>query len=44
MDSEAIKKMVDQMFSDTSVPVGKTKEDLKDILEHIEILLDSLGD
>ena len=44
MDSEAIKKMIDQMFSDTSVPVGKTKEDLEDILEHVEILLETLGD
>jgi hypothetical protein len=41
MNHEII-KMIDRMFSDTSVARDQTKEKLEEILEHVESLLETL--
>jgi hypothetical protein len=42
MNSEAIKKEIDRMFSNTGVPQSQTASDLQDIIDHCEVLLDTL--
>lgn len=35
---------IDQMHSDTSVPISQTRDDLDEIIEHYQVLKESLGD
>ena len=39
---EEAKKAADKLFADTNVAPETTKESLKDLIEHIEIMLDTL--
>lgn len=40
---EKIKELINKLFSDTSVPVEETKENLEELLEEVETLLDALS-
>lgn len=40
---ETVKKMVDSLFSDTTCSKEETKERLEEIIEHIEMCLESLS-
>lgn len=42
MTTEEIKQDIDDLFSDRSVSVGTARSRLRDIIEHIEMLLESL--
>jgi hypothetical protein len=42
MTVEEIKQDIDRLFSDTKVPVSETRSRLRDIIEHIEMLIESL--
>ena len=42
MSVEEIKQDIDHLFSDRSVTVGTARSRLRDIVEHIEMLLESL--
>ena len=35
---------IDKVFNDRTVPVSQTKENLKDLMSHIDIMLDTLED
>jgi hypothetical protein len=39
---EAAKEAINKVFGDKSVPVSTTREDLKDLIDEIEIMLDTI--
>lgn len=39
---ERAKQAIDDLFSDTSVPQSKTIEDLKTLLEEINVMIESI--
>jgi hypothetical protein len=39
---EEAKEAINKVFSDKSVPVSTTREDLKDLIDEIEIMLDTI--
>jgi hypothetical protein len=39
-----IKAKIDRMFGDTTVPKSTTRDNLNDIREHIDNLLETLGE
>jgi hypothetical protein len=44
MTTEEVKAEIDDLFSDTSVPVATTRERMEELREHIGMLLESLPD
>lgn len=42
MTADQIKKEIDRLYANTDVSIDTTKADLKDLLEHIEIMLEAL--
>jgi len=42
--TEKAKQMVDRMFGDRSCPQSETRGNLRDIIEHCDVLIDRLED
>ena len=42
MSSEDVKSQIDLLFSNTKVPVATTRDDLRDIIDHCQMLIESL--
>ncbi len=42
--TEKAKQAIDEMFSDASVPQYVTRNHLRDIIEHCEVLIDTLDE
>ena len=42
--TEKAKRAVDEMFRDTSCPQSETADNLRDIIDHCTILLDTLDE
>lgn len=42
--TEKAKRIIDEMFRDASVPQSETRDNLHDIIDHCEVLIDTLDD
>ena len=42
--NEEIKRMIDRMFGDTSVPAEDTRSNLSDIRDHVDVLIETIDE